>query len=93
MKVVFMGGPDDGKEMDVPSDTREWSKPVITKARTLRELTSPFIDDKLPYKVEKWPLRKLVTPSGRTIIAIVHPTLNVWLDKNFGEKGKKDGER
>lgn len=93
MKVVFLGGPHDGKEIDVASDTREWTASVVNKSKpiTLRELTSPYAD--LSMSVEKWPIRKLVAPSGRTLIAIVHPSLDAWIDKNFGEKGKKDGTR
>jgi hypothetical protein len=94
MKAEFMGGPQDGREVELPPGAKEWLRPIPAgKPLTLRDMTTPFVDESVPYKMEKWPVRKLKAPSGRTFLAVVDPSLNAWLDKNFNEKGKKDGKR
>lgn len=93
MKAEFVGGPQDGREIELPPGSREWVRPLPAKPLTLRDMTTPFVDEALPLIVEKWPVRKIKAPSGRTFVAVVDPRLNTWLDKNFGEKGNKDGKR
>jgi hypothetical protein len=76
MKAEFMGGAQDGREIELPPGTREWTRPIPAKPLTFREITTPFLDEAVPINVEKWPIRKLKAPSGRTFLAIVDPTLN-----------------
>jgi len=88
MKVVVLGGPQDGREWDIPNGSRTFQFPRAITPIGLRELTNPFLDERMTPD-EVYVVRRVRhAETGRDRLMLVAPRMNDWLTKNFTDKGK-----
>lgn len=94
MRVTILGGKEDGRSIEIPDGVTTYPfKTYPNKPLTLREMTSPYVDQAVPVKTVVYNVRNVHSAVGRRYRALVEPTLDAWLIKNFTEKGKIDGDR
>jgi hypothetical protein len=81
MKVVIMGGPKDGEELDLPPGTQTWRFPTVVWPI----VQSISLDTPMPVKVAEYAVRTKKHVDGRKYRVLVEPTLDAWVTKNFRE--------
>jgi hypothetical protein len=82
MKVIILGGPKDGDEMDIPSGVKHRYVELPDSAVTT--VASPCSPERAAYNV-----RRKVHVSGKSYLVLVEPRLDKWLMKNFTQAGKE----
>lgn len=78
MKVIVLGGPEDGVERDIQDGVTEI---FVPKPVTFKSLLSVGLDD-VPVRTEKWSVCTISARDGRRRV-LASPGMFAWMQKNF----------